>query len=147
MEEGYYTCLVDLPLYEGPGEHEHQELILMLEGRKKLALFFDALPSRKFLNEEHFDPYVSSGRFIKFEKVINSGEYDFTYVLYALPGEDWRIDEYWQVVGDGYSSSDDDFADREFRIGELLGYRRENTQRFIDLMREVRNSKREISAS
>lgn len=130
-EEGYYTCLVDLPDDNPGGFKPGLELMQMLEGKKPLSMFVDVLPSRRFLYETVFDPHAEAGRLVKASKVEKRGEYEAVIVLYALPDQAWRIDAYWEATKEPYYIDSPDYADRERRIGELLGYSRESTERFI----------------
>ncbi len=81
--------------------HTNRELELMLVGRKPLAVFSEELsflPDEEFIPEEKFSPYVASGQFVRRETVV-AGPYSqklgretkFKNVLFALKGEEWRI--------------------------------------------------------
>jgi hypothetical protein len=93
---------IEIRLYRLPGTievpylvHTGWELPLLLEGRKKLAIFSDWYPSPLFDCEEAFDRWVADGALHKevidvpFEKTTKwLGD---RTVYYALKGEEWRI--------------------------------------------------------
>jgi hypothetical protein len=112
--------------------HTNRELVLMLRGTKPLATFSDWYPALEvtdIIPDRLFDPYVACGKFDKREYIrlldapipsklgVVRGS---RHVLYALPSESWRIDEYiqlWEVAAkSGWSE------ELERREGELLGY-------------------------
>lgn len=112
----------ELPL--GIAPHEGRELELMLKGEKPLAMFYDVVPSTIELPEAAFEPFVESGRIIK--KVVHYRDdkkgYTHRYLFYALPGEEWRIEE-MQAFKEAMFSANykyDPADDR--RTGWLLGY-------------------------
>ena len=81
--------------------HTNRELELMLAGKKPLAMFYaeiSELPDERFIPDEAFKAFVTSGQFVRTEIEWASG-YDprvnrsliFRYVFFALQGEEWRI--------------------------------------------------------
>jgi hypothetical protein len=77
--------------------HTNRELILMLAGKKPLAVFSEVVPEDIGLDlipEHYFAKYVDCGRFIKREVFLSFEERTIRSVFYALPEESWRIDAY-----------------------------------------------------
>lgn len=76
--------------------HTRFELLLLLDGQKKLAKMGDAYPPMTFDGEERFDHWVAAGRLHKqeflepFDPPIRKYEGHRT-VYYTLKGEEWRI--------------------------------------------------------
>jgi hypothetical protein len=102
------------PILELPYQvHTHRELALMLAGKKPLSAFSEAYPS---LDEERGLPLGTR------------------CVLYALPGEEWRIDAYlllWKTAekvgwGEGFERLE----------GSLLGYEDWQNDAFIDWQKQ-----------
>jgi len=119
------------------GPHNDRELELMLAGAKPLSMFTEYVESDfKFFPEEEFDALVAEGRLIKnvtFD-VINhpkDGDLHFRRVLYALPGEEWRIKamllvlDLYRTLAPGWR------PDLDRVIGLLLGYEREHVDKFL----------------
>ena len=106
--------------------HTNRELGMMLHGTKPLAIFVDdygEFPEgvRRYLRS--FDRHVAAGRFEKREYVDlrTRGAKEIRRVhviLYALPGESWRIDAMIELHGQLSHWS----SEAERREGELLGY-------------------------
>ncbi len=81
--------------------HTDRELELMLEGRKPLAMFYEelsCLPDEEIIPENMFAPYVTNGKFIRREIVIDGSfssklgrETQIKYVLFSQKEEEWRI--------------------------------------------------------
>lgn len=108
--------------------HTNFELPLMLEGRKPLAVFGDGYPSDWF--DEFlapFDPFVASGQLAR--RIIDTPMPHLKKhrpdlegvrnVLFALPGEEWRIDAYIENIMNQKRNWDDEL---ERLQGSLLGY-------------------------
>src|SRR5579872_7215793 len=78
--------------------HTNRELGLMLRGMKPLAYFMDVAdtePDACMRYWRMFDRHVSAGRLIKrevFEAMPDRPQLKFRKLLYALPGNEWRID-------------------------------------------------------
>jgi len=117
----------------GIGPHEFRELELMLAGTKPLAMFYDVVPASIELPEADFEPFVEEGRIVKRVEYITHAKsgYVFRHLYYALPGEEWRIDEihaYEVRIASGRHRFN---PDAERRVGWLLGYDKEDVERFI----------------
>jgi hypothetical protein len=112
--------------------HTDRELALMLAGSKPLAAFLDIHPSFDGdygIPEREFEPHVASGLIVKREVIeppaansrpIKGQRRGSRRVLYALRGEEWRIDAYlllWKTAG--ISGWNEGFERME---GSLLGY-------------------------
>ena len=108
--------------------HTNFELPLMLEGRKPLAVFSDGYPSDWF--DEYlapFERFVLSGQIIR--RIIETPLPDLKRhrpdlegirdVLFALPGEERRIDAYIRDIKNRVRDWDDEL---ERLQGSLLGY-------------------------
>ncbi|MBN3559478.1 hypothetical protein JYA60_14710 [Sphingomonas yabuuchiae] len=93
----------------------------MLRGLKPLAMFvseYERTPECLTRYFRMFDRHVESGRFVKREHAVAAETYRFSYVLYALPAEAWRIDRMIRLKElPGQWGSD-----REREEGHLLGY-------------------------
>jgi len=112
--------------------HTGRELAMMLEKTKPLANFIDDYPKHHDLDiipEREFEPHVRAGRIIKREHievpgpdapVINGQRIGSRRVLYALPGEEWRIDAYLQLWETMKKTGWTEQLERE--EGTLLGY-------------------------
>ena len=94
--------------------HTEFELPLMLEDRKPLAAFRDSI---RWLTQElcRFDCFVAEGRLAR--RIIERG--DDGEVYFALPGQEWRIEAYLQLLEASSSGWNDE---HERQQGELLGY-------------------------
>jgi len=112
----------------------------MLAGTKPLSMFTEELDTEfKLFPEEDFDRLVAEGRLTKsvtFEPTKNPDGSDshFRRVLYALPGEEWRINS-MPLVDELYFSLTPGWRpDLERMIGLLLGYKREEIEEFLASM-------------
>jgi len=95
----------------------------MKAGVKPLSMFV-CEPDLEVFPEAEFDALVETGALVKREGC----EGVVRRVLYALPAEAWRIDAKLLVLSvypPGWS------ADLEHAIGALLGYQREDVERFV----------------
>ena len=112
--------------------HTGRELALMRAGAKPLAAFSDvnlSLHGLYVIPEREFEPHVAAGRIIerqhidppaKGAPVVRGQRIGMRRVLYALPGEQWRIDAYlllWKTAEK--SGWNEGFERLE---GALLGY-------------------------
>lgn len=108
--------------------HTNFELPLMLEGRKPFAILSDCYPSEWFDEAlAPFEPFVESGQLIR--RIIDMPlpelkqrrpELDgLRKVYFALPGEEWRIDEYIASIENRTRDWDDEL---ERLQGSLFGY-------------------------
>jgi len=112
--------------------HTNRELLLMLAGTKPLAAFTDNYPSQDGLYivpEREFEPHVKTGLIVKREEIIpprpgdpvlNGQRIGKRRVLYALRGEEWRIDAYILL----WTTADKTGWNEGFERleGSLLGY-------------------------
>ena len=119
------------------GPHEGRELELMLSGSKPLSMFIEPVESEfEYFPEEEFDKLVAQGKLLKNVTIEmfpdpRGGEEKFRRVLYALPGEDWRIramllvEELYRSLVPGWR------PDLDRVIGLLLGYERDDIEQFL----------------
>jgi len=108
--------------------HTNFELPLMLEGRKKFAVFSEGYPS-EWLGEylAPFEPFVLSGEITR--RIIDKPmphikerrpDLDgIRTVYFALPGEEWRIDKYIEAIENRACDWNDELERLE---GSLFGY-------------------------
>src|SRR5580765_1008244 len=119
------------------GPHEGRELRLMKAGKKPLCIFVqvDGRP-REHFPAAAFNALVEQGKLCKavapWRTVTRDGEENrFRHVLYALPGEEWRIkaallvDELYESLLPGWR------PDLERVTGLLLGYDRQDIERYV----------------
>jgi hypothetical protein len=119
--------------------HTNRELILMLAGKKPLASFMgspDFAESRE-IPEKYFDPYVAEGRFRKHDEHYRLSKPDarttnaaVRHVLYALSGEEWRINEYRSLLQRANMEGWNELFTR--KQGSLLGYADWQNDAFIE---------------
>jgi hypothetical protein len=119
------------------GPHEEQELTLMQEGRKPLAMFLEATPPEfKTFPEEEFDSLVAQGKLVKHVSMAvfadpSGNDRQHRRVLYALPSEEWRIPAFLFVQEIYDSLAPGWRPDLERVIGRLLGYADEDIDDFL----------------
>lgn len=118
------------------GPHEGRELALMLEGRKKLAVFHemadraDAMPE-EVIPEKAFAPHVAAGCIIRRSADIPTSQGAIRYICFCLPDEEWRIDAFLFIKADAirhrqiYAGADD------VLVGRLLSYTDEEINTFL----------------
>ena len=127
---------VDLP--PGIGPHNDRELELMLAGKKPMAMFSDAVHVSAYFPDADFAPHVAAGRIIRIEEIIPRPPYDMRYLFFALPGEEWRIEEALvmcrNLCAGTVKSHDTDSA----RMGELLGYSAQDIDHFLSFSQNKR---------
>ena len=113
--------------------HTDRELAMMLSGAKPLAYFVDDHPSPHglyIIPEREFEPHVAAGRIVRREQifppepdapVVQGRRIGVRLVLYALAGEEWRIDAYLLLLRKTAEKSgwNEGFERME---GSLLGY-------------------------
>ena len=113
-------------LPEGIGPHKGRELELMLAGKKPLAMFYEAvvLPLSDFYPEEDFMVYVEAGKLIRRDEIYQPHNHPIAvnYVYYALPSEDWRLDEIHRLQFSSVVEGKIWTEDNERELGRLLGY-------------------------
>ncbi|MCP4487346.1 MAG: hypothetical protein GY820_08520 [Gammaproteobacteria bacterium] len=119
--------------------HTNRELYLMLKDMKPLSVFVDnCLGSPGEIPEDIFEPYVKQGTFCLKQFVINSivngQDLSTRYVLYSIPDEEWRINEYMKNVKqvDLLGST----SETEKREGYLLGYTEEQNSEYLKAQAE-----------
>jgi hypothetical protein len=104
--------------------HTNRELGLMLAGTKPLAYFVDGkgcFPDVVLRYLRLFDRHVAEGRIIRFDHFSDAWgrkHYVAHRILFALPGEEWRL----RAMVDLMLSDAPWSQDLERRQGELLGY-------------------------
>jgi hypothetical protein len=104
--------------------HTNRELGLMLRGYKPLAYFMDIVgrePDICIRYWRMFDRYVAAGSLKKrevVEPIPCLPHLEYRKLLYALPGQEWRIDAMLALLNEPGAWSDGS----ERRFGELLGY-------------------------
>jgi hypothetical protein len=106
--------------------HTNRELGLMLRGQKPMACFMhfpEVMPLSVARYLRIFDGYFTKDRFTKQLKIHNLTAKGLLYtevheIFYTLPGEEWRV----KAKLDLYNLPGKWSADRERRLGELLGY-------------------------
>jgi hypothetical protein len=120
------------------GPHEGRELQLMLEGSKPLSMFVETIPAElELFPERDFDKLVREGKLIKHVSIEDCPLPDgkvgkIRTVLYALPSEEWRI-KALLLVQTVYASLTPGWRpDLERIIGLLLGYNRDDIEKFVD---------------
>jgi hypothetical protein len=83
-----------------PHSHTGRELLLMLNGQKPFAAFSVAVADSdmdEIIPRDYFEPHIRNGTILMKEHVQKVGPrtpHEVLYVLYALPGEEWRFDAY-----------------------------------------------------
>jgi hypothetical protein len=104
--------------------HTNRELGLMLRGHKPLAYFMDVVGREPDISIRYwrmFDRHVAAGRLIKrevVEPIPYLPQLEYRKLLYALPGQEWRVGAMLALLDEPGAWSDG----RERRFGELLGY-------------------------
>ncbi|MEQ9347944.1 MAG: hypothetical protein RIG26_16025 [Thalassospira sp.] len=119
----------DLP--PGIGPHNDRELELMLAGTKPMALFSDAVHVSDYFPDADFAPHVKTGKIIRVEEIIPDEPYAMRYLFFALPGEEWRIEEALILCRNLRAGTVKDHDADSARMGELLGYSREDIETFL----------------
>jgi hypothetical protein len=115
--------------------HTNRELGLMRAKKKPLSHFADGegcfpQPVQRYLR--HFDRHVETGEIIRrdvFCPPNANRAYTLHRILFALPGEEWRIDEMIKLT-----ESLDWGPNHERREGELLGYEDWMIDHFLSLL-------------
>lgn len=126
----------DFELPPGIGPHNDRELELMLAGTKPMAMFSDAVHVSSYFPEADFAPYVAAGKIIRIEEIIPASPYDARYLFFALPGEEWRIEEALIMCRNLWAGTVKDHDADSARMGEFLGYRTEDIEAFIEHSRQ-----------
>jgi len=121
----------DVELPPGIGPHNDRELELMLAGTKPMAMFSDAVHVSDYFPEADFAPHVESGKIIRVEEIIPRPPYEIRYLFYALPSEEWRIEEALVMCRKLCAGTVVDHDRNSARMGELLGYSRDDIAVFL----------------
>ncbi|MBC8267496.1 MAG: hypothetical protein H8E36_01990 [Rhodospirillaceae bacterium] len=119
----------------GIGPHEGKELELMLAGEKPVAMFSDVIPPSFELPEQDFAPYVADGKLIMRDIVVTAsqtGSHDMRFLFYALPEEQWRIERLIEIHRAIHQHDEPSTHELETEIGQLLGYKDQDIQIFLD---------------
>lgn len=106
----------------------------MLRGVKPLAAFtldIETAPDCLLRCLRMFDRHVELGRFTRRERIEQIGGRAFRRVLYALPGEEWRMTFLLDLHDDMQGWS----AEQERREGFLLGYTEKEIETWLDHLR------------
>ncbi|WP_247713043.1 hypothetical protein [Qipengyuania intermedia] len=104
--------------------HTNRELGLMLAGEKPMASFVGGWGCFPEVVERYlrlFDRHVAEGRLVRmdhFSEAIGRRAYIAHRILFALPGEEWRM----QAMIDLMTGDEPWSPALERRQGELLGY-------------------------
>ena len=119
--------------------HTNSELGLMLRGEKPLAVFSDAHGGFPEVVERYlqmFDRHVELGEFHRreFVEFDQRGMPRLHVILYALPGEEWRIDEMIALRSRMWSAGWNEASEQ--REGELLGYTPDQMEEWMRTWRE-----------
>ncbi|HVY84651.1 MAG TPA: hypothetical protein VG943_05935 [Caulobacterales bacterium] len=102
--------------------HTNRELLMMLRGAKPFAAFtqeIGLITEADALSGQPFDRHVADGVIVRRDYDRESDGMTVRRILFALPGEEWRFDEY-NALMESASQGWDDVKER--RQGELLGY-------------------------
>jgi hypothetical protein len=118
--------------------HDGWELELMLAGQKPLTMFYELVPmDAGLVPDEKFAPHVAAGRIVMrevFEPAIGlpaeAKDARLRRVLYALPGEAWRIDAMLMLCR-VYQQQGGWDAGLERLTGKLLGYDDEQIETWL----------------
>ena len=119
--------------------HTNRELILMRQGLKPLACFYEEYPrpgDASLIPEQYFEPFVTSGAFVRREYVAlcqpKETARSIRYVFYARRGEAWRIDAFILLQNTGAVTGWNEALER--MEGTLLGYEEWQTEAFINII-------------
>jgi hypothetical protein len=121
----------EFELPPGIGPHNDRELMLMLAGTKPMAMFSDAAYVSDYFPETDFAPHVKAGRIVRVEEIIPKDPYPMRYLFYALPGEEWRIEEALVMCRNLCAGTVADHDADSARMGALLGYSDEEIEAFM----------------
>ena len=121
----------ELTLPPGIGPHNDRELELMLAGTKPMAMFSDALHVSDYFPDADFAPHVTAGTIIRVEEIIPRPPFEMRYLFFALPGEEWRIEEALIMSRNLCAGTVIDHDADSARMGELLGYASEDIDTFL----------------
>ncbi|WP_336081727.1 hypothetical protein [Thalassospira sp. CH_XMU1448-2] len=129
-----------LTLPPGIGPHEGRELELMLADSKPMAMFSDALNVSDYFPDADFAPHVAAGTIIRVEEIIPRPPFEMRYLFFALPGEEWRIEEALIMSRNLCAGTVEDHEADSARMGKLLGYSLEDISVFLNHSRHHRDA-------
>ena len=113
--------MTDHQLPTGIGPHDGREFMLMRDGKKNVALFFEVAP-------EGLDAILSDGfNLLLFRQFEHQGRVFFTRIVFrdGYGAAALRLKDLVQRDSRGVDPA------REHEIGEILSYRREDVDAFI----------------
>jgi len=123
------------PAFVGP--HEGKELQLMLDGHKPMAMFVEEVDSEfEIFSEEDFDRHATIHGWVKRTRVEYDGAVEVRRILYALPGEEWRLDALMLTIDIYETLLPGRRPDLERIIGTLLGYNRSDIENYLQWLDE-----------
>jgi hypothetical protein len=131
--------------------HTTRELLMMIKGKKPLAVFSIQVDNGRLAEEDYFEAYVSKGTFIKREYceilTIRPGkDLHQRHVLFARPSQEWRIDAYILLMQTASLQGWNLALER--MQGSLLGYTDRENDSFIDYrMQQIERFKTRKSQS
>lgn len=121
------------------GPHEGNELRLMLEGKKPLAIFHDIAKEgynspEEIIPENAFAPHVASGTIKRFTHDVTSWKDGVTirYVYFTLRNEEWRAHFMTWMNEKVISGQMKHELQYDVIIGRLLGYSEIDIQSFTN---------------
>ncbi len=105
------------------GPHTGIEFILFDRGEKHVIYFnWDSWPEEQFAAAE-----LVGAKKLKFSE---SGSWKSSYIFYRSDHEA-EATELRDIVVSGLTLHDDDFESKEYRVGEILGYTKEDVALYI----------------
>lgn len=118
------------------GPHEGRELKLMLEGKKHLAVFHDAVPddgliSEDIIPEKAFAPYVRDGILKRHVREFFDGKHTIRYVCFTSLEHSWRADYIFWVAELLYKGDKSFIDEQDIITGKLLGYTDDDIKEFM----------------
>lgn len=104
------------------GTHSGNELRLLLEGAKPLAVFFvnEGDNEEDYFEGQNFEQAVSKNKILRFEKVYEFEGLVTKYIAFVTPQETWRAHAYFHLKEFMYKRSW--CSHLEWIEGSLLGY-------------------------
>jgi hypothetical protein len=132
-----YSPFFDL----GHLDHNQRELTLMLGGLKPLAVFSvsSGCPLSDATNQD-FESYTESKRIFeeRFQVKGSKSNPDWDFLMYCLPGEEWRMKGYLLVYDNSRRYGFDMYTDAIF--SDLLGYSPKEVDRYMAYRRKQSSS-------
>lgn len=136
--------MVELPA--GVGPHEGRECELLLSGSKPLAMFCDVACDQGYFPAEEFAPHVRDGKIIgrDYHYTSSNGGIVTRCLFYAVPGEEWRIEEAHVIQRAIFSGLRKATQADDIRLGQLLGYSDQEIQAYLDHVRHLRHLTKQL---